>query len=63
MDHNETVQRIITTRRRIMILLQRLSKSGVDFKGDLVNSTEKQLEEILKHDQNILTVLNEMQTK
>ena len=59
----ETVSRIITIRKRIMILLQQLAKSGVDFKGDLVNSTEKQLEEILKHDQNILTVLNEMQTK
>ena len=63
MDHNETVQRIITTRRRIVILIQQLSKSGIDFNDDLVNSTEKQLEEILKHDQNILTVLNEMQTK
>ena len=59
----DTVSRIITIRKRIMILLQQLAKSGVDFKGDLVNSTEKQLEEILKHDQNILTVLNEMQTK
>lgn len=60
MDQNETLQRIITTRRRILILIQQLSKSGIDFKDDLVNSTERQLEDILKRDQNTLMVLNQL---
>ena len=60
MSQNETVQRIITTRRRILMLIQELSKSGIDFHDDLVNSTEKQLDAILKRDQNTLTVLNNL---
>ena len=60
---SDTITRIITIRKRIMILLQQLNKDGVNFNDDLVNSTEKELSEILKHDQNILTMLYELQSK
>ena len=59
----ETIQRIITTRKRINVLLNELSKSGVQFDDDLVNSTELQLESILKRDQDTMRCLTRLAGK
>lgn len=59
----ETIQRIITTRKRINVLLNELSKSGVQFDDDLVNSTELQLESILKRDQATMMCLTRLAGK
>lgn len=53
----DTVQRIITTRKRINVLLNELSRNGVNYEDDLVNSTELQLEAILKRDQGTMRCL------
>lgn len=58
-----TVQRIITTRKRINVLLNELSRNGVNYEDDLVNSTELQLEAILKRDQDTMRCLTRLAGK
>lgn len=59
----DTVQRIITTRKRINVLLNELSKNGVNYEDDLVNSTVLQLESILKRDQATMMCLTRLAGK
>lgn len=59
----DIVQRIITTRNRIAVLLNELSKNGVRFDDDLINSTELQLESILKRDQATMMCLTRLAGK
>ena len=58
MSESETINRIIAIRKRIILLLNELSKEGIDFsRDDLINANEGQLQEIVKRDQNTLSVL------
>ena len=61
MSESETITRIIAIRKRIILLLNELSKDGIDFGGDdLINANEGQLQEIVKRDQNTLSVLTSL---
>lgn len=61
MSESETINRIIAIRKRIILLLNELSKNGIDFGGDdLINANEGQLQEIVKRDQNTLSVLTSL---
>lgn len=64
MSESETITRIIAIRKRIILLLNELSKDGIDFGGDdLINANEGQLQEIVKRDQNTLSVLTSLANK
>jgi hypothetical protein len=61
MSESETINRIISIRKRIILLLNELSKEGIDFsRDDLINANEGQLQEIVKRDQNTLSVLTSL---
>lgn len=61
MSESETINRIIAIRKRIILLLNELSKDGIDFsRDDLINANEGQLQEIVKRDQNTLSVLTSL---
>ena len=61
MSESETINRIIAIRKRIILLLNALSKEGIDFsRDDLINANEGQLQEIVKRDQNTLSVLTSL---
>ena len=61
MSESETITRIIAIRKRIILLLNELSKDGIDFGGDdLINANEGQLQEVVKRDQNTLSVLTSL---
>jgi hypothetical protein len=61
MSESETINRIIAIRKRIILLLNELSKEGIDFsRDDLINANEGQLQEIVKRDQNTLSVLTSL---
>jgi hypothetical protein len=58
---DEKISRIITIRKRILSLIQELNKSGICLEaGDLMCSSENQLEDILLRDQSVMNALTEM---
>lgn len=60
----EKISRIITIRKRILWLISELNKSGINFdSADLIDSSEKQLEDILLRDQSIMSALTSLKAE